>query len=188
MPKNGLRIAKSQGMEGYTGNTNNFPIALTNTSPMFMGDPVVLAAGAVQAATVAANAIAGVFMGWEDHGVEVDYGQRGQPFNRMWTATDGARAKKPFAKIATPPHGMFWIYGEPGVDFQPDTSIGFAHPFTLNAGDAMYGDSRVTLAAPGAGPVIVHRIVEQPGNVWGTAGPLLEVSVNLQTLTFADVA
>lgn len=184
----GLRIAKSQGMEGFTGNTSNFPISTSNTNPMFVGDPVVLSGGFCQAATVAANPILGVFLGWEDEGVEAPYGSKGQPFNRNWTATDGARANSPSAKVAIPSHAMFWIKGESGVNFAAATSIGAAHPFVINAGDAAYGDSRWTLGAPGPGACIVHRLVDMPGNSWGTGGPILEVSVNLQTVTFASAS
>ena len=184
----GLRIAKSQGMEGYSGNTSNFPLSTSNTNPIFVGDPVVLNGGYCEAATVVANPILGVFLGWEDTGVEAPYGSKGQPFNRNWTAADGARSNSPMAKVAIPPHGMFWVKGEAGVDFQPATSIGAAHPFVINAGDAFYGDSRWTLGAPAAGPCVVHRLVDMPGNAWGTGEPILEVTVNLQQGTFADAS
>ncbi len=184
----GLRIAKSQGMEGFTGNTQNFPLSTSNTNPIFVGDPVVLSGGFVIAATGTATAILGAFMGWEDMGVETPYGVKGRQFNRYWSATSGGTADTPVAKIAMPPHGLFWVKGDSGVTFAAATSIGAAHPFVINAGNAQYGDSRVALGAPGAGALIVHRLVDIPGNTWGDTEPLLEVSANLQTATFASAS
>lgn len=183
MAANGLRIAKSQGMEGFTGNTSNYPISTSNTNPIFVGDPVVLSGGYCQAATSASAAILGVFMGWEDTGVTTPYGSKSKNYSRHWSATSGASANKPMAKVAIPPNGMFWIYGDGPMT--ATASIGAAHAFTIAAGNTQFGDSRWSLAAtPAAGPVIVHRLVEQPGNAWSSATPLVEVSVNLQSETF----
>lgn len=184
----GLRIAGSMGLEGFSGNTASFPIDTANTNPMFVGDPVILNGGAVEAATVASAAILGIFLGWEDKGPVGVYGQKGRAFNRYWSAADGAIANAPKAKVALPPHSRFWIKGESGVTFAEATSVGAAHPFVINAGNAQFGDSRWTIGAPGAGPLIVHGLVETPGNAWGDTEPLLEVSIALQTLTFADAS
>lgn len=174
----GLRLARSQGMEGYSGSLNEFDIDPSNTDAIFTGDPVVLSGGFVVAATNAATAILGIFMGCQYHDADGNV-----QFKNRWDGAAGSSDIR--ASIAMPPHGLCWIKGEAGVDFQPATSIGAAHPFVINAGNAQYGDSRWTIGGPAAGPMIVHRLVDLPGNAWGTDEPILEVSVNLQQGTFA---
>ncbi|MCP4466957.1 MAG: hypothetical protein GY813_09445 [Halieaceae bacterium] len=177
----GLRLSRSQGMEGFTGNLNGFAIDPSNSNAIFTGDPVVLNAGAIEAASDGATAILGVFMGcrYTDSGGDV-------VFKNHWDG--GSNRSDAVASIALPVASMFWIKGEEGVDFQPATSIGAAHPFVINAGSPQYGDSRVTLGAAGAGALVVHRLVDMPNNKWGTDGPLLEVSCNLQLGTFSDAS
>lgn len=177
----GLRLARSQGMEGFTGSLIEFDIDPTNANAIFTGDPVVLNGGYLVAATSASAAILGIFMGCKYHDNDGDV-----EFKNRWDGGTGRSMIK--AHVAMPPHGMCWIKGEAGVDFQQATSVGAAHPFVINAGNNAYGDSRWTLGAPGAGPVVVHRLVDLPGNNWGTDEPILEVSVNLQQGTFNDAA
>lgn len=177
----GLRLARSQGMEGFTGNLFEFTIDAANANAIFTGDPVVLNGGNVEVAAAGANPILGVFMGCRYVDNDGDY-----DFKRFWDGATGRSDIK--AHVAMPPHSMFWIKGDAGVDFQPATSVGAAHPLVLAAGSTQYGDSRAALGAPGAGPLIVHRIVELPNNVWGTDEPILEVSVNLHQGTFADAS
>lgn len=177
----GLKLVRSQGMEGFTGNIFEYPISPSNTNEIYTGDPVILSSGFLVASTVAANPILGVFMGCQYVDSEGSY-----QFKRHWNGVAGSTNIR--ASVAVPVNSMFWIKGESGVNFQPATSIGAAHPFDINAGSDAYGDSRTTLAAPGAGPVIVHRLVDLPNNSWGTNEPILEVSVNLQQGTFADAS
>lgn len=177
----GLRLARSQGMEGFTGNLFEFNISPTNADAIYTGDPVALSGGFLVASTTAAAAFLGVFMGCRYEDSNGDY-----KFERYWDG--GANRTNVKAHVAMPSHGMFYIKGTAGVDFQPATSVGAAHPFTFVAGDPRYGDSRTTLAGPAAGPVIVHRLADLPGNAWGTGEPILEVSANLQQGTFADAS
>jgi len=178
----GLRLARSQGMEGYSGNFTQFDILPTNADAIFTGDPVVLNAGYLEAATTAAGPILGVFMGcqYEDTNGDIK-------FRNQW---DGAPNRENIrAAVAMPASSLFWIKGKEGVNFAQSTSVGATHPFdTTVAGNTQYGDSRVTLGAAGAGALIVHRLVDLPHNAWGTDGPILEVSVNLQAATFADAS
>ena len=176
----GLRLARSQGMEGYTGNLTEYDVSPANALPIFTGDPVILNGGFLTAATSTSAAILGIFMGCryvDSHG---DY-----KYRNYWDGNTGAADVK--AAVAVPPHGRCWIKGEAGVDFQ-QASIGAAHPFVINAGNAQYGDSRWTVGAAGAGPLIVHRLVDLPNNAWGTDEPILEVTVNLSSGYFSDAA
>ena len=181
MAGNGLRTARSQGMEGYTGNQAEFSIDPSNANAIFTGDPVVLSGGNIVAATVAANPILGIFMGcrYEDSDGSVKW-------KNQWDGNTGRTNVR--AIVSMPQNSMCWIKGEAGVNFQPATSIGAAHPFDINSGNPATGDSGFALAAPGAGPVVVHRLADIPGNAWGTGEPILEVSVNLLQGTFADAS
>lgn len=177
----GLRLARSQGMEGFSGNLNEFDVSPSNTNAIFTGDPVILNAGYLTAATSTSAAILGVFMGCQYVDSNGDV-----VFRNQWDG--GAGRTNIRASVAMPPSSMFWVRGNAGVNFQQATSVGAAHPFVIAAGNTKYGDSRWSLGAPGAGPVRVHRLVDLPGNAWGTGGPILEVSVTLQTVTFSSAA
>lgn len=168
-------------MEGYSGGLTEYNISPANTNAIFTGDPVVLSGGFIVAATNAATAILGIFMGCRY--VDNDGSFK---FRNQWDGVAGRSDVR--ASIAIPPHGLCWIKGVAGTNFQPATSVGATHPFTIVAGNTQYGDSRWTLAAPGAGPVIVHRLVDIPGNAWGTGEPILEVSVNLQAGFYASAS
>lgn len=181
MAGNGLRLARSQGMEGYTGNTREYGIDPTNSNAIFTGDPVVLSGGYIVAATSTTAAILGIFMGCRFVAADGSY-----EFRNQWDGT--ANRTSCFATVAIPASGMCWIKGNSGVTFAEATSVGATHPFVIAAGNAQYGDSRWALGAPGAGPVIVHRLVDIPGNTWGNTEPVLEVSVNLQAGTYSSAA
>lgn len=184
----GLRIAKSVGMEGFTGNLSEFPISNADVTPMYIGDPVILSGGFCTAAVDGALPILGIFAGWEDTGPEAEYGGKTRPFRRYWGPSDGSLSNTPVAKVVMPSESLFWIKGLSGVNFQAATSIGASHPLNLAAGNSVFGESRVSLGAPAAGPVKVHRLVPMPGNGWGASEPILEVSINLQSATFADAS
>jgi len=168
-------------MEGFTGSTAEFAIAAANTTAIFSGDPVILASGVLTVAGVTSAAILGVFRGC--HYTDAEGSKQYRPY---WNGAAGSTDIQGI--VAMPPHGMFWVKGEAGVDFQAATSVGVLHPFVANAGSVQYGDSRYTLGAPGAGALMVHRLVNIPGNAWGTDEPLLEVSMNLQAGTYASAA
>jgi hypothetical protein len=168
-------------MEGFTGSTAEFNISPANTTAIFTGDPVVLVGGFLVVAPTTSAAILGAFNGCQY--TDLDGGTQFRPY---WNGA--ANSTGIVGQVAMPPHGMFWIKGEAGVDFAAATSVGFLHPWVANAGSVQYGDSRFTLGAPGAGAMMVHRLVDIPGNAWGTGEPILECSVNLQSATYSSAA
>jgi hypothetical protein len=176
----GLRLAKSQGMEGYTGNLIEFDVDPANTDPIFTGDVVTFAGGFVQEATEGGTiasqndfSILGVFMGCRF--VDADGGFE---FKNQWNGGAGRSDIK--ATVAVPAHGMFWIKGQAGATYT-QADIGTRKGVLYNVGSTQYGDSRMTLGAPGAsvatGPLIVHRLAPLPGNTFASDEPIFEVSV-----------
>jgi hypothetical protein len=191
----GLRIAKSQGMEGFTGNTSNFPIDTATVTPIFVGDPVILSNGAIVDAAggnpglLAAAPILGVFAGWEDTGPTAEYGVSEGPYKRHWSAASGASANKPQAKVAMPPHSLFWAKGDATIDWSSAFAPGMRAGIFYAAGSAQFGDSRVTIAPQASGPLQIHRLVDMPGNTIGnTTEPVFECTILLQQGTASDAA
>lgn len=173
----GIRLVRSAGMEGYTGNFNEFSIDPANTDPIFTGDPVLMnATGFVEEATGAAdNAdfdIWGIFMGCRYVDAEGSI-----KFRQFWSGEAGASLIK--AHVAMPPHGMFYIKGEAGVTYTQANTIGRRFGVNYAAGSTRYGDSRITLgdAAAATGPLLVHRLADLPGNSWQSAEPVFEVAI-----------
>jgi hypothetical protein len=175
----GLRLVRSQGMEGYSGNLFEYPISPANTSPIFTGDVVALSAGFVREATLGGTAdqnnigILGVFAGCryvDDDGSYV--------FKNQWNG--GAGRSEIFGHIAIPPVGLFFIRGAAGQVYT-QADIGVRKGVLWNAGSVKYGDSRLTLGAAGAnvatGPLFVHRLAQLPGNTFASPEPIFEVSV-----------
>jgi hypothetical protein len=183
----GLRIARSMGMEGFTGNTFEYPIDAANANTIFHGDPVILNAGALEEPSgntpgpITAGPIVGSFAGCRYVDADGSY-----EFKRHWDG--GAGRSEIWGAVSMPPHARFLVRGVAGTDYQPDDVGG---RFLLNyvAGNAKYGDSRVVLgAADAAGPVQLQGLAKLPGNNWGSDEPILEVSVVLQANSAADVA
>lgn len=180
----GLRLARSQGQEGFTGNLAEFAISPSNTAAIFAGDPVVLSSGFLVEATGAANnndfAILGVFTGCRY--VEADGSIKFRPF---W---DGAAGRSNImASVALPTNGVFQIYGKAGTTYT-QAAIGARYGLTYGAGSTVYGDSRSTLGAAAAattGPLIVQGLAKYPGNVIGMDQPVFEVTVVRPVLSAA---
>lgn len=174
MAGNGLRLVRSQGMEGFTGNLSEYPIADDNTDAIFTGDVVALNGGFVEEASGATSGgdfdILGVFQGCRyiaaDGSIE---------YRRHWDGLAGRSDVKAF--VAVPPHGVFYIKGTSGTSYT-QADIGVRKGIVYAAGDTTTGDSRITLGATAAtGPLIVNRLAELPGNTFLVAEPVFEVQV-----------
>lgn len=188
----GLRAAKSQGMEGFTGNAQHFPIDPSNTSPIFVGDPVILNGGNVEAVvtgTGATTPLLGVFSGWKSDDNEATYGGAKGPYGRYWSGAPIPGATSIMAVVNLPPHSLFHVRGNAAWAQATMAGAQFAlvDPATT-PGNAQYGDSRMVLdlaAGPSAGAsIMVHRLVDDSV----AAEPVVEVSILLQQLTAADAA
>jgi hypothetical protein len=173
----GLRLVRSQGMEGISGNLNEFDIDPTNSNPIFTGDVVAFDGnGFVEEATgAAANDdfdILGVFMGCRYVDADGDY-----EFRNHW---DGAANRvNVVAHVAVPPHSMFWIRGAAGTTYTRAATLGKRFGVVYNAGTPLYGDSRLTLGAAAAatGPLLIHRLVDLPNNTFDSDEPWFECSI-----------
>lgn len=175
----GLRLGRSQGMEGYTGNLNEFFIDPANTNPIFTGDPVILSGGNIEAEATGTAAILGVFFGCRYVDTDGSY-----EYRSFWDGNSGR--SNCVAHVAMPSHHMFHVKLGAAVP-DPSAVIGASAALVAAAGSTAYGDSRYT-ATPGVGPLVVHRLVNIPGNEWGNDEPIVEVSVRLQQGTSADAA
>jgi len=174
----GLRLGRSQGMEGYTGNLNEFLIDPATADAIFTGDPVVLNGGYVEASGTTTAAILGVFFGCRYVDTNGDY-----EFRNYWDGNTGR--SDIVAHIAMPAHSMFHV--KLSAPASQATAVGAPAALTAAAGSVPYGDSRY-VATLGAGPLVIHRLVNLPGNAWTNAEPIVEVSVALQQGTASDAA
>lgn len=173
----GLKIVRSQGPEGYTGNTAEYDLDPANVGSIFTGDPVILDAnGFVVEATGGANNadfnILGVFVGVRF--AEADGSYR---FRQFWSGASGRKEIK--AMVALPPVGMFAIRGNAGTNYTRASTVGKRFGMNYAPGSTQYGDSRSSLAAAASatGPLLVHGLADLPGNVYGTGSPIFVCSV-----------
>lgn len=173
----GIRLVRSAGMEGITGNLNDFAIDPANTNPIFTGDPVLIGAtGFAQEATGGANNndfdIWGVFMGCSY--VDAEGSIR---FRHFWNGVAGSTEVR--AHVAMPPHSVFYIKGTAGTTYTRAGTVGKRFGVVYAAGSTLYGDSRISLgtATAATGPLVVHRLADLPGNTFDIDEPVFEVSV-----------
>lgn len=173
----GLKIVRSQGPEGYVGNTAEYEIDPTNTSSIFTGDPVKLDANGfvIEATGAAANDsfdILGVFVGCQYVGADGSY-----RFRNRWDGAPGGSLIR--AMVALPPVGMFAIRGAAGTNYTRANTVGERYGMIYGAGSTIYGDSRSTLAAAAAatGPLLIHGLAQIPGNVYGNGAPTFICSI-----------
>lgn len=173
----GIRLVRSAGMEGFTGNTFHFPVNPANTGPIFTGDPVRFdAAGFIVEASGGADNndfdILGTFMGCQ----YVD-ANGGVVFSPVWPG--GAGATEIMAYVAMAPHSLYIIKGEAGATYTRANTVGKRFGVSYAPGRLMYGESGVTLGAVTAatGPLIVQGLARFPDNTWDSEEPIFEVSI-----------
>ena len=173
----GLKIVRSQGPEGFSGNTNEYDIDPANTGTIFTGDPVILNANgfvaeATGGATNADFNILGVFVGCRF--VDSDGSYR---FRQFWSGGAGRTLCKAF--IALPPVGMFVIKGAAGTTYTRAGTFGRRFGMTYAPGSTVYGDSRSSLGAATAvtGPLLVHSLADLPKNSFSVPEPLFLCSI-----------
>lgn len=179
MPGMGFRLARSQGMEGSTGNLHDFPINPANANPIFRGDLVTLTGGYAAEATGGASSnafdILGIFWGCKFVGAD-----GGFHYEHLWDGRTGAA--NIFAQVAVMPAGATMLVR--GTDGQPYTNgdIGTRKGVVYAAGNVAQGQSRMTLGAAGAtvagAPLRVLRQVDLPDGIPDPAlAPWFEVAV-----------
>lgn len=180
----GLRLARSQGQEGFSGNLSEFAISPANTAAIYTGDPVLLSSGYLIEATGASSnddfAILGVFAGCRY--IDTDGSVR---YRQFWDG--GAGRTNIRAHVILPTNGVFHIFGKSGTTYT-QAAIGARYGVTYGAGSTAYGDSRTTLGAAAAastGPLIIQGLADFPGNVIGGAQPVFEVTVVRPVLSAA---
>ena len=183
----GLRIARSMGMEGFTGNTFEYPIDPENTNLIFSGDPVILNGGFMEEVSgntpgaITPGPILGAFSGCRYVAANGDY-----EFERYWDG--GAGRAEIFGMVSMPAHSRFYVKGTSGVDYQ-QALVNSRFALNYADGSPQYGDSRVSLGAVDAsGAAQLHGLAPLPNNVWGTDEPILEISIVAQQGSAADVA
>lgn len=172
----GLKLLRSVGPDGFTGNQIEYDISPSNTNPIYAGDLVRLSGGFVIEATGAANnndfSPLGVFLGCRYVDSNGSF-----KFKRFWDGAAGRTGIK--AMIAVPEGATFLIKGTAGSTYTQANTIGARFGVTYTAGSTVYGDSRVRLGASsaGTGPLMVHRLVDAPYNAFNATEPLFEVVV-----------
>jgi hypothetical protein len=163
----GFRLARSQGMEGSTGNLNEFPIAPGNANKIFRGDLVTLNAGKIEVTDGAAgDKVVGIFWGCKYVAADGSF-----EFRPMWDGVPGR--KDILAHVAVMPAGAtMLVRGTPGAVYT-DADVGTRKAANVSvAGDQLSGMSRATLGAPGAtvptAALVVLRKVDLPdgGGDW----------------------
>jgi hypothetical protein len=155
----GLRFLRSAGMEGSTGNLREFVIDPGNTGAIHTGDLVRLASGLVVEASGASNnndfAVLGVFQGCKY--VEPDGSIK---YQNRWDGVAGRTNIVAF--VAVPTGCTFLIRGTTGQSYT-QADIGVRKGIIWAAGNALTGQSGITLGAAGAtvgtGPLLVQSEV-----------------------------
>jgi hypothetical protein len=179
----GLKILRSSGPDGYTGNSAEFPISPSNTGKIFTGDAVRLSSGFVIEATGGADnddfTILGVFQGVRYVDVDGSF-----VFKKYWDGVAGRTDIR--AMVALPEGATFLIKGMVGATYT-QANIGSRYGLDYTIGSEVYGDSRVRLAAAaaGTGPLLLQRLVRAPRNAFNSVEPLFEVSVVRRQVQFA---
>jgi hypothetical protein len=187
----GLKLSESQGMAGFTGNSNEFAINPTNTSPIFPGDPVIMnASGYIEEATGGADSddftIFGIFSGWRDAAPATVKGQMNSGYSPVWTGAAGFT--DPRAIVSLPVGSMVRVQGALGGGYSQTNTIGKLFGMDYILGDSTFGESRSVLGSPAAGvatmPLLVHRLAEDPGNGWSSDQPIFIATVVRQQGTY----
>lgn len=171
----GLKLLRSVGPDGFTGNQIEFDISPSNTGAIYAGDLVRLNAGFLVEATGATNnndfSPLGVFLGCRYVDSSGSF-----KFKRFWDGVAGRTNIK--AMVAVPEGATFLIKGTAGATYTQANTIGARFGVNYTAGSSVYGDSRVRLgstAAASTGPLLVHRLVDAPRNSFTATEPLFEV-------------
>lgn len=157
MPGMGFRLARSQGMEGSTGNLHEYPIAPGNTTAIFRGDLVSLNAGFVEAGAAAAGTkYLGIFWGCKFEAADGSF-----EFKNTWDGGSGRSNAK--AQVALIPAGATMLVKGGDGQVYTDADIGTRKVFTANAGDTRTGMSRAVLGLAGsdaatAGLVVLEKV------------------------------
>jgi hypothetical protein len=153
-------------------------IVNTNTTAIFMGDPVSIQTTGVVAQTVSGvnNGLVGIFLGCEftlPGGI-----RRVSPF---WPGAAGAGATDIVAYYTTDPNIVFEVQADGSV---PSTAIGEQATFTLGSGNTSTGISTAvlqtsSLSAATANQLRVVGVSLQPDNAWGDAFTIVRVQIAL---------
>lgn len=170
----GLKLLRSTGADGFTGNQSEFPIAANNTGVIFSGDLVRLASGVLVEASGAANnddfSPLGVFLGCRYVAADGSY-----VFKRYW---DGVAGRTNIVGIVGIPDGATFLIKGSSLGTYTQASVGSRFGVNYAAGSVAYGDSRVRLGAAAAnstGPLRLLRLVDAPFNAFDRPEPLFEV-------------
>lgn len=131
-------------MEGSTGNLHEFPIAPGNSTKIYRGDMVSLAAGfVVRGAATAGTKYLGIFWGCRYTAANGDV-----TFAKSWDGATGRTGV--MAHIAILPAGATAMVKGTDGGVYTDADIGTRKILVAAAGDDRTEQSRETLAAPGA--------------------------------------
>lgn len=173
----GLRLARSQGPEGTTGNLDEHPINPANASPIFFGDPVRFDTnGWVVEASGGGDSddfnIAGVFRGCRYVDANGDYA-----FSPIWDG--GAGRATAFAHVQFPTNGVFHIMGDAAGTYTRANTVGKRFGVTYTAGNLATSNSGVALGAAAAatGPLLVLGLARFPNQRFDMVSPTFEVII-----------
>lgn len=168
----GFRLARSQGMEGSTGNLRTYPIADDYDTPIHRGAMVTLTGGNVTLSAVTpGDKHLGIF--WGCKFVDTDGSIR---YEKWWSGAAGRSNIE--AQVAILPAGATaLVRGNPASNYtQADIGVRKSFVIPAPAGDNATGQSRQHLANAGAtvanAPFTVLQQVDLPD------GPWFEVALN----------
>lgn len=168
----GMRLVKSAGMEGFTGNLFEYDIDPANTNPIFTGDPVLLSGGYIEEVSDGntdvdyAGPILGIFAGCRYVDDDGSY-----KFNNFWSGAAGRT--EAVANVVVPGSGLVWIREATGAGLAR-AAIGARHGVAYGAGSTQTGQSGFTLGAASAiGGLLLHRPAALPGNVISSSAAII---------------
>jgi hypothetical protein len=167
----GLRPVRH--LSGGEIRTQGFPKGVDDgsTATFYLGQPLKFTSGYLVAASAGDTSIAGVFAGC-------------QYIDTASTRFHAVQFAASYAGVSTTKDVLIHMWTDPNIIFQIQASTAAAitargqyADFTSSGGNAITGDSAISLGTLGAGVanLLVLDRMEIPDNDWGTGYPIVEV-------------
>lgn len=161
------------------------PILSTNTTAIYVGDPVMWSGGYLVQATSGTTAIAGIFVGCEYQSISLK-----QPRNGYWPGNSDASANA-VAQFIADPNAVFICQASAALIGA--TALGLNGQFVIGTGNTTTGFSGASLASTGITttntlPFLIVNLGPFYGSDSTTANNLVEVTFNNTMLKPAQTA
>lgn len=168
----GFTLSRTTSTGQNTGGAiPNISIDPTNTTPIYLGDPVVVTGGFIEQGS-STGPYHGVFTGCIYHTADGDV-----KHSKFWNGSGGNTDVR--ANLSGAENQTYIIEADASLGAVAATVVGARHNVIIGTGNPSTGFSDATLGAASAtGPCYVIGKLDTPGNNWGEAQIKLEVSIS----------